>query len=56
VRPATLITLILTCALIVLAITWVAPVVGVKNSACERLSGGGRESNPPAARCAVHRF
>jgi hypothetical protein len=36
VRPATLITLILTCALIVLAIIWVAPVVGVKNSACER--------------------
>ena len=35
-KPAALITLILTCALIVLAITWVAPAVGLKNSACER--------------------
>lgn len=35
-KSAILITLILTCALIVLAIIWVAPVVGLSNSACQQ--------------------
>jgi hypothetical protein len=44
VKPATLITLIITCALIVLAIIRVAPVVGLKDSARERYpyTSGGR--------------
>jgi hypothetical protein len=36
VKPVVAVVLILTTALTVLAIIWVAPVAGVKNSACEQ--------------------
>ena len=35
-KPVVVAVLALTIALAVLAIIWVAPVVGVKNSACEQ--------------------
>ena len=35
-KPVVAAVLALAAALVVLAIIWVAPVVGVKNSACER--------------------
>jgi hypothetical protein len=36
VKPGTLIALILAAAVIVLLIIWVAPVVGLSNSACQQ--------------------
>jgi hypothetical protein len=36
VKPATIITLVLAAAVVALMIIWVAPVVGLDNSACQQ--------------------